>query len=100
MLGSAVQRCPEKCFAAALQLQPAACQGGMTKGGNADHFRHTTDTAPATQSVLEANDLNELMTMVGAAVGPRHWLLSSRGASALALEQQCTKAKSCVSPAL
>ena len=36
----------------------------MTKGGNADHFKHTTDTAPAMQSVLEANDLNELMTMV------------------------------------
>ncbi|KAK9821718.1 hypothetical protein WJX81_002790 [Elliptochloris bilobata] len=44
-------------------LANRAKKGGMTKGGNADHFKHTTDTAPAMQSVLEANDLNELMTM-------------------------------------
>ena len=39
-------------------------QGGLTKGGNAEHFKHTTDPGPAMQSVLEANDLTELMQMV------------------------------------
>ena len=45
-------------------LNFSAMQGGLTKGGNAEHFKHTTDPGPAMQSVLEANDLTELMQMV------------------------------------
>ena len=45
-------------------LNRPAMQGGLTKGGNAEHFKHTTDPGPAMQSVLEANDLTELMQMV------------------------------------
>ena len=40
-------------------------QGGV-KVGAADEFRHTTDVkgAPNMQSVIENNDLTELLTMV------------------------------------
>lgn len=45
----------------------ALCQGGKGgKIGAIDEFRHTTDPqgAPNMQSVIENNDLTELLTMV------------------------------------
>lgn len=48
----------------------AACQGGRGgRVGAIDEFRHTTDPqgAPNMQSVIENNDLTELLTMVGPA---------------------------------
>ena len=61
--GSWTTTCERVCDLALLTL----CQGGKGgKIGAIDEFRHTTDPqgAPNMQSVIENNDLTELLTMV------------------------------------
>lgn len=58
------------CNVSAYDPPYAACQGGRGgRVGAIDEFRHTTDPqgAPNMQSVIENNDLTELLTMVGPA---------------------------------
>lgn len=53
---------------ASLLLPATILQGGFPTGAS-HQGRHTTEDGPGMQSILERNDLDELMAMVGAGVG-------------------------------